>query len=102
MSSECPCKDCITYIICKNALKEYILATHDKFSTVTIYRAYLDILVAKCDLFENYIAENTGYEMVNIKRIVLKAFDMTENDLADLIHTSVCTRRDNERTNTMY
>ena len=103
VSTTIPCKNCITYILCKNAVKEYIISSHEKFITVTAYKAYANVLDPKCHLIREYWSTKIENDKPpNIKNLLLEAFDMTETDVSDLIHTSVCRRRDNERTNSMY
>lgn len=112
IKNQSPCKNCLTYAICKNIIKEYISTTHAKFSTITVYRVYEYVLKGRCSLIEDYFesqykiqGNNITYRkpmsskdnaLVFTKNLVLKSFDMTENDLADLVHAAVCKRMSDE------
>jgi len=68
--NNCPCKDCITFPICKAQVYEYLNSYKNKvLINERVYDIYEDILKPKCSILKDWINE------MPIEDIQYKRFD---------------------------
>ena len=52
---KCPCKDCLTFILCKNRFREYIRISMTEVYMVNIFSIFLHFAQIRCPLITKYL-----------------------------------------------